>query len=376
MLWSALIGAAALTLVGLGIWLIVRHGARGLLISLAPLGVALLMRPRLGRLSTLLRRAHRLSPAQAPALHALVDRIVAATGAPRPDVILVTRWPAIDGIVVGLRRTKVLRLGLPLLVALAPQEQVALIGRALGAFTPVHTRRALQTAMGRAFFRGLGGALRPAPIARDTPSARLPLGWLVWQFVGYVLWAPLWTMHLAVSALDARNCGAGVAGGPRGDARRGHRRPAGRTQRTGALAVLRRDGQRHRPHRQRADRVASTNPVRARHPPRRSRRVAPAHRPGRRIPAARPAAVGAPLPVPRQRAVRRPQVVVSPPQAARIDAELSPYAEALRDHLAEAYEMRSNSPGVYASVGADAVMWSVAPWLSLLGRTRTDRAVR
>ena len=71
-----------------------------------------------------------------------------------------------------------------------------------------------------------------------------------------------------------------------------------------------------------------------------------------------------------------PRAVVSADQAARIDAELAPYAELLRQRLAEAYELQSTSPSGGPLAGADEVMWSVAPWLSLLNRSRPARATR
>ena len=171
LLLSGLVATTTLALIGSAVWLVATNGTKDLLLGLAPMGLAVLMRPRLGRLSAITRRAHRLTPAQTPALYVLIDRIATATGAPRPDVVLLTQRPAVDAVTVGLRRTRVLLLGMPILIALAPQERVALIGHALGGFAPDIARTRRLTELGRAFWRGLGHAVRPMPVAAGTPPA-------------------------------------------------------------------------------------------------------------------------------------------------------------------------------------------------------------
>src|SRR5580765_550259 len=89
--------------------------------------LATIMRPRLGRPP----RSGVVDRASAPTLYHLADRVAAAIGTDPADVIAVS--PAFNAYwsVVGLRRTRVLTLGLPLLAALGPQERVALIGHEL-----------------------------------------------------------------------------------------------------------------------------------------------------------------------------------------------------------------------------------------------------
>ncbi len=91
--------------------------------------VAVAARPRLGKLD---KRAERLQRVQAPTLFAVIDRVAAELGAPRPDVILVDAEFNASCSTVGLRRRRVLCLGLPLWTALPPQQRLALIAHELG----------------------------------------------------------------------------------------------------------------------------------------------------------------------------------------------------------------------------------------------------
>jgi Zn-dependent protease with chaperone function len=91
--------------------------------------LAFLMRPRLGKID---EDALVLSPADAPEVYALVDDVAAALSSRSADVIVVDeRFNASWG-VVGLRRRRVLTLGLPLLAALEPQQQVSLLAHEVG----------------------------------------------------------------------------------------------------------------------------------------------------------------------------------------------------------------------------------------------------
>lgn len=89
--------------------------------------LAFLMRPRLGRSPTegiVTRR-------DAPALYSLVDEIARSLGTPAAHTISITFEYTASWSVVGVRRERVLTLGLPLLSVLEPQEQVALIAHEL-----------------------------------------------------------------------------------------------------------------------------------------------------------------------------------------------------------------------------------------------------
>lgn len=135
-----LAGVAALA--GTGGWLLVayRFPNPSTVLGVALLGLAYALRPRFGRLDGDLTELRRN---RAPELFALVDEVATAAGAPPPDVIGVDDEPNAYATTVGLRRRRVLCLGLPLWGALPAQERVALLGHELGHFVNGDPRRAL-----------------------------------------------------------------------------------------------------------------------------------------------------------------------------------------------------------------------------------------
>lgn len=90
-------------------------------------GTGILMRPRLGKPPDegLVERS------QAPTLHDLVDRVASALGTPSVDLLAVEHDFNASWAVLGVRRRRVLTLGLPLLTAVGPQERVALVAHEL-----------------------------------------------------------------------------------------------------------------------------------------------------------------------------------------------------------------------------------------------------
>jgi Zn-dependent protease with chaperone function len=89
---------------------------------------AVTMRPRLGSIP----REGVLSRADAPELHRLVDDVADELGARSADVVVVDAEFNASWSVSGLRRRRVLSLGLPLLIVLEPQQVVALIAHEVG----------------------------------------------------------------------------------------------------------------------------------------------------------------------------------------------------------------------------------------------------
>jgi Zn-dependent protease with chaperone function len=87
------------------------------------LATAWLMRPRFGSAP----EGDRVDLATAPALHGLLTSVAGALDEPAPEVVVLTHeWNAAYT-VFGLRRTRAITVGLPLLTALSPQERVALV---------------------------------------------------------------------------------------------------------------------------------------------------------------------------------------------------------------------------------------------------------
>ena len=126
----------------LGLWLFfVDFFSLSTVLGAALIGVAVVVRPRLGRLSDLTGQGIVVDPGQAPHLFALVKRVATAIGAPLPQVLMVGYDLNAFTTSVGVRRTRVLCVGLPLWATLEPQERVALLGHELGHFVNGDVRR-------------------------------------------------------------------------------------------------------------------------------------------------------------------------------------------------------------------------------------------
>ncbi|GAB2963777.1 hypothetical protein GCM10027280_60840 [Micromonospora polyrhachis] len=141
--FSLLLLAGVVALAVGGGWLATyRFPSLATVLGVAALGLAIALRPRLGKLDPLVDVLPR---DKAPALHQLIDEVAAAVGAPRPDVVAVDHTFNAYATSVGLRRRRVLCLGLPLWGSLGPQERVALLGHELGHFVNGDIRRGLLT---------------------------------------------------------------------------------------------------------------------------------------------------------------------------------------------------------------------------------------
>ncbi|MEU8181729.1 M48 family metalloprotease [Micromonospora sp. NPDC049047] len=141
---SLLLVAAVLALAVVGGWLVVAFPFPHLAIvpGVAMVGLAIALRPRFGRLDPELEV---LTRDRAPELFGLIDEVATAIGAPVPDVVGVS--DAINAYAgqVGLRRRKVLSLGLPMWGSLPAGARVALLGHELGHFVNGDPRRGLLT---------------------------------------------------------------------------------------------------------------------------------------------------------------------------------------------------------------------------------------
>jgi len=142
------LAAAAVLLVGvlaiaaLGIWLIFfDFFSITTVLGAVLIGVAAVLRPRLGRLSDLSGQGIIVGPDRAPQLFGLVKRVADALGAPVPQIVMVGYDLNAFTTAVGVRRTRVLCVGLPLWATLEPQERVALLGHELSHFVNGDVRR-------------------------------------------------------------------------------------------------------------------------------------------------------------------------------------------------------------------------------------------
>ncbi|MFJ9930019.1 M48 family metallopeptidase [Streptomyces misionensis] len=133
---AALVGALALAtvvnlvtvaLAGTGVWLLVVGTWPERVLGAAEIVIALVLRPRFGRMPR-----HTLDAAAAPVLHAVTKRIAAELGTKPMDAIAVDARYGSGCTVVGPRRRRVLVIGLPLWETLTADQRLALLGHDLG----------------------------------------------------------------------------------------------------------------------------------------------------------------------------------------------------------------------------------------------------
>ncbi|MEU0554697.1 M48 family metalloprotease [Dactylosporangium sp. NPDC006015] len=136
---SLLLYGVVLGLLATGIWLCT-VSTPGILVGLVVIALAVLLRPRMGRVP---KYATEVTAAEAPQLHALVREAAAAVGAPVPRVYVEGDLFDAAAYTVGLRRHPTLVLGLPLWNALPRQSRMALLGHELGHFVNGDPRRGL-----------------------------------------------------------------------------------------------------------------------------------------------------------------------------------------------------------------------------------------
>lgn len=126
--------------------------------GLAAVGLAIALRPRFGRVDP---DAEEVSRDRAPTLFRLIDDVASVVGAPPPDIVLVDESFNAYATSVGVRRHRVLCLGLPFWGALPPQERVALLGHELGHFVNGDVRRGLLTQPAFTTFASAADLVRP-----------------------------------------------------------------------------------------------------------------------------------------------------------------------------------------------------------------------
>ena len=167
---SALLAFVAGAL-GTGIWLILNDFPSvtivpGVLLVL----IAVALWPRLGKVDRSLTQVTR---AQAPTLYRLLDEVAGAVGAPVPQVVSVDGSAGAYCMRAGIRRVRVLNLGVVLWGVLSPQQRVALLGHEIGHFVNGDIRRGLLTQVPLTTLGRLADLFR-------TPRATVsgPGGWL------------------------------------------------------------------------------------------------------------------------------------------------------------------------------------------------------
>ncbi|MFD0370452.1 M48 family metalloprotease [Streptomyces sp. NPDC127114] len=137
----------ALTLVVavLGLWFLIAGWGEGAqpVIGVLLLALAVLLRPRFGRLDKHEAELPLLERADAPRLFALLDDIAAAVGTRGVDVVALDADMNAGVTTYGIRRRRLLHLGMSLWAVLTPQERVALLGHEFGHYAHGDTRHSL-----------------------------------------------------------------------------------------------------------------------------------------------------------------------------------------------------------------------------------------
>ncbi|MEV0650855.1 M48 family metalloprotease [Phytomonospora sp. NPDC050363] len=179
---SAVLLLATVGLAGLGVWLCLRSFPNWWIVPGAfCLAVAWAMRPRSNKLD---EYAQVVEASAAPTLHALIDRVAAAAGTPRPQVVVTDpSFNTASGVVGLFRRRRVLAIGTALWIGLEPQERVALLAHEFGHFSNENPHRRLGARPALTVLYALADMTRPQfrPGVHPSPLDR----------VAYLLLSPL-----------------------------------------------------------------------------------------------------------------------------------------------------------------------------------------
>lgn len=131
-----------------------------ILLALLGIGLAVLMRPRLGSVP----EGTAVSREQAPELYGLAAEIASQVQTSPPDLIVIDHEFNAYWSVVGIRRRRVLGLGLPLLVCMEPQARAGVVAHELGHARNGDVRRGIVVGSAVAALEALHDA-----IAGETP---------------------------------------------------------------------------------------------------------------------------------------------------------------------------------------------------------------
>ncbi|WBB67121.1 M48 family metallopeptidase [Micromonospora sp. WMMD812] len=200
---SVALTVGVLALAVTGVWLTVAFGFPSLAVvpGVALLGLAVALRPRFGRLDPDLEV---LTRDRAPELFGLVDEVAAAIGTPTPHVIGVDGDLNAYAGTVGLRRRRVLCLGLPWWGALDARERVALLGHELGHFGNGDPRRMLLTQPAFTMLSSAADLVRPVDTVAGGGLVEM-VGAAIAKAFQWTLSRLLFGVHLVLLAVALRD---------------------------------------------------------------------------------------------------------------------------------------------------------------------------
>ncbi|MGI8331338.1 M48 family metalloprotease [Actinomadura scrupuli] len=151
--------ACTVALLGLAVWLMV--GVRNpvtVVVAIVAVLLAFAVRPRLGSLRKDREVRYR---ADAPALFGLLDRVAAELGAAPVHAVVASAAYNAGYATIGLRRRRVLVLGLPLWETLSGQEKIALLGHEFAHGVNGDSRHGLIVSTSLSTLERLQSLLRP-----------------------------------------------------------------------------------------------------------------------------------------------------------------------------------------------------------------------
>ncbi|GAA0603390.1 M48 family metallopeptidase [Streptomyces crystallinus] len=162
----------------------------GWVLGLLLLGIAVVLRPRFGSLPEAGEEPV-LHRADAPRLFDLIDEVAAVVGTRGVDAVVIEADANASVGTYGIRRRRVLRLGLGLWEVLTPAQRVALLGHELGQYAHGDTRHGVV----------LHNALRSLSLwvyfLAPTPNPSMPE-----RFANYLMAVPRWAVYGVLVLLD------------------------------------------------------------------------------------------------------------------------------------------------------------------------------
>ncbi len=187
--WAVHLSTAALTVVGVLLVVLGYSVFTQLALGIAALMTVAVLRPRLG---TLPKHVVPLQRADAPRLFTLLDLIASEAGTRTVDDVVLTGEVNASVSEYGLRRRRLLRLGLPLWAMLTPQERVALPGHELGHYAHGDTRRGFVVGTALRTLASWCHLLRPGASRYRRSSVAVMLANVViaipWAIASALLW--------------------------------------------------------------------------------------------------------------------------------------------------------------------------------------------
>ncbi|MEU3075013.1 M48 family metallopeptidase [Streptomyces laurentii] len=192
-LLALLVHGITLAVLVSGLWLLIAGWGEGIqpFLGVLLLGLAVVLRPRLGGPARLRESEAVLERADAPHLFALLDDVAEAVGTRGVDIVVVEADANAAVQTYGLRRQRVLWLGMSLWAVLSPQERVALLGHEFGHYAHGDTRHSLV----------VGSALRTLGEWRYLLTG-FPTTNLVEQAAGLLTVPPRWAVQGLTLLLD------------------------------------------------------------------------------------------------------------------------------------------------------------------------------